>query len=346
MNLRIQLRIRARTDPKGLMRKHLLMLAVILTVGTGCDNVEWGGIDVELKPPPESARPVSVEVGQNDPPGPKNYSGPLLLAGIRNGERADFVVVGEVHPDVLREFPDARFPEDQGRLAALTAPGTEWVLFSDGVRVGRMVTEASGPAEGFCGSRTEVSGVVELVPSAAGAERLLAMPASDASPRPYEPYRAIRHQYDQRVATLTIAGDALRDYSAVYPPLGMLDARDHIQAYQLRHAPGEAVAATFMHEDELTIAPPGSRAYALFVIGEQDGAEYDMAYTWYREVDAEGKGAPRYFDHLDWDNDGTDEILLDVLGANRRWFAALGRRDGTWARTFQDSCGSSSAAGG
>ena len=34
------------------MRKHLLVLAVILTAGTGCDNVEWGEFRVELKPPP------------------------------------------------------------------------------------------------------------------------------------------------------------------------------------------------------------------------------------------------------------------------------------------------------
>ena len=80
-------------------------------------------------------------------------------------------------------------------------------------------------------------------------------------------------------------------------------------------------------------------------MGEQAGEEYREAYTWYREVDTEGKGAPRYFDHLDWDGDGTDEILLDVLGSNRRWFAALSYRDGAWARTFQDSCGSSASGG-
>ena len=42
--------------PKSLMRKHLLAIAVILTVATGCDNVAWGGIDFEVQPPPVSSR--------------------------------------------------------------------------------------------------------------------------------------------------------------------------------------------------------------------------------------------------------------------------------------------------
>jgi hypothetical protein len=328
------------------MRKHLLALTVILTVGTGCDNVEWGSVSVEIVPPPESSRAPNVEVEPTEQSGPDNFTGPILLAGVRSGERASFVVVGEVHPDALRSFPDPDFPEDEARLAALVTPGSEWVLFSEGVRVGRMVTEAAGSAAAYCGTRASVSGVVELVPSAAAAERLLALPAESAAGRPYEPYRAIGHVYDQRVASLTIAGDALREHGAVWPTLGVLDARDHIQAFQLRNAPAQAVAATFMQEDELAIGPPGPRAYALFVMGEQTGSDYRETYAWYREVDAEGKGAPRYFDHLDWDGDGTDEILLDVLGATRRWFAVLSHRDGEWVRTFQDSCGSGSSEGG
>lgn len=331
------------------MRKHLLVLAVILTAATGCDNVEWGEFRVELKPPPERERAASSEVESaplSSSSGPENVDGALLLAGVRNGERATFTLVGEVLPEGLTMFPDARFPEDADRLAAATAPGSEWVLFSEGVRVGRMVTESASQAPGFCGERATLTGVVELVPSAASAERLLAMPASDGEGRGYEPYRAVVHDYDQRVASLTIAQEVIRDVGATWPTQGVLDARDHVQAFQLRNAPGEAIAATFMQADELDVRPPGPRAYALFVMGEIVGGAYQQSYSWYREVDAEGKGAPRYFDHLDWDGDGTDEILLDVFGANRRWFAALSHRDGEWVRTFQDACGSGSAGGG
>lgn len=329
------------------MRKHLLVLAGILTAGTGCDNVEWGEFRVELKPPPPLEQAASVEVEPSQSlTGPENQRGPLLLAGVRDGERASFVLVGEVLQEALATFPDPRFQEDETRLAEIAAVGTELTLFSEGVRVGRMVTEEVSETQSYCGRRPVLSGVVELVPSAATAERLLAMPAADALGRGYEPYREVGHVYAQRVATLTIAQDAIREFGATWPTQGVLDARDHLQAFQLRNTPGEAIAATFMFEDELVVGPPGPRAYALFVIGEGSGEEYERSYWWYREVDTEGKGAPRYFDHLDWDGDGTDEILLDVFGASRRWFAALSYQDGAWARSFQDDCGSGSAGGG
>ena len=40
------------------MRKHLLVVAVILTAGTGCDNVEFGGIQVALRSPEPAERPA------------------------------------------------------------------------------------------------------------------------------------------------------------------------------------------------------------------------------------------------------------------------------------------------
>ena len=101
-----------------------------------------------------------------------------------------------------------------------------------------------------------------------------------------------------------------------------------------------------MYEDELAVSSPGQGAYALFVIGEQVGDAHESVYVWYRAVDTAGKGAPRYFDHLDWDDDGAQEILLDVFGSNRRWFAGLGQTDGSWVLTFQDVCAAGSTPGG
>jgi hypothetical protein len=329
------------------MRKHLLAITVILTVATGCDNVAWGGIDVEVRPPP--AAPEGVNEGDDaasTEDGPVNVDGPILLAGTRDGARASLVVVGELLPEGLSAFPDPRFPEDIERLAGLTATGSTWILFSEGVRVGRLIADGSAPADVFCGDRTEISGVVELVPDAAPAQRFLALSAPDAEDRPYEEFRPIQHVYDQRVATIAIAGEAIPRAGAPWPEGGVLDARDHIHAFQLRNILGQTVAATFVAQDELAVGPPRQGAYALFMLGHQAGAEYREAFTWYRAVDTEGKGAPRYFDHLDWNGDGSDEILLDVFGSNRRWFAVLSQRSGSWVRTFQDACGSGSAGQG
>jgi hypothetical protein len=325
--------------PKSLMRKHLLAIALIITVAPGCDNVGWGGIDLEIGPPPDSDPQPVVEQEPEAAPSPAPPIGPVLLAGTRDGERADFVVVGQVEADALRSFPDSTFPHDHDQLAEVSAPGAEWIVFSEGVRVGRMIVERSGPAADFCGSRVAISGIVEVVPSAAGAQRLLALPVDYASARPREAYREIAHAYDQRVGTLSIAGEAIPRYGARWPALGVLDARGHIQAFQLRNTPGQSVAATFLVDDDIAVGAPGARAYSLFIIGQQENNQYREAFSWYREADVEGKGVPTYFDHLDWNNDGTDEILLDVFGATDRWFASLSRRDSGWVRSYEDSCG-------
>ena len=293
--------------------RSLLAVAVILTAGTGCDNVEFGGIHVELRSPEPASRQAVVNVEQTTAAGPVNVHEPILLAGVREGARGRFTVVGEVHPDALRPFPDPRYIDDAERIAELTVPGTEWAVFSEGVRVGRLIVESAGNAIGYCGSRTEVNGIVELVATAADAERLLAMPAAEVD-QPYEEYQALSHVYDQRVATLTIAGDAIPRVGARWPELGTLDARDHIQAFQLRNTPGQSVAATFVVDDALEVGAAGQRAYSLFVLAHQRDAGYTEAYTWYQDAAADGKAAPRYFDHLDWDGDGADEILLDVFG--------------------------------
>jgi hypothetical protein len=326
------------------MRKHLLAIALIITGAPGCDNVGWGGMDFEVRSPPEPQVEAATEAEAETTVEPERTEGPILLAGLRDGERADMVVVGEIVADALRTFPDPAHPEDAERLTELTSAGAEWVLFSEGVRIGRFIVERSGPASGFCNGRLALSGVVELVPSASGAERLLALPPDVGSERGREPYEQHQHVYDQRVASLSIAGEAIPRYGASWPEQGVLDARDHIQAFQLRNTPGQSIAATFMSGDELAIGAPPQDAYSLFIIGQQrQGAEYAEAYSWYQDAGASGKAAPRYFDHLDLNDDGTDEIVLDVFGANARWFAGLSRRNGQWMRTFNDRCGGPAA---
>jgi hypothetical protein len=321
------------------MRRHLLTIGLILIGATGCDNVGWGGVEWAVMPPPTAPVDPDTDTTTVVEEATLNVDHPILLAGIRDGARATLTVVGEVEGDALTPFPDPRFDSDLERLATLTAPGAEWILFSEGVRVGRLVADQAGTSTGFCGSPVTISGMVELVPSAATVERLLALPAADAGDRAYGEYLELQDDYDQRVASLEIAQAAIPEYGATWPREGVLDARKHIQAFDVSGTPGPFIAATFLYQDNLAVGPPGPDAYSLFVVGEEVSGTHRGVYTWYRSVDPDGKGAPRYFDHLDWNGDGSEEVLLDVLGPNRRWFAVLARRDGAWVRTFQDACG-------
>lgn len=325
------------------MRRHLLAIAVILTVATGCDNVGWGGVRVDWVPPPDAPSVAQADSLAADTAAAPEPPGPLLLAGVRDGSRATLVAVGEVHGGTL-EPPGSHEPAEA--VQAHTAPGTEWVLFAEGVRVGSMVADQAGMAGDFCPPRPTVSGVVEVVPTASSADRFIALPAEVASTRDYGDFEHLSDVYDQRVASLNLATAAIRNVQATYPPNGLVRARQDIEIFRTTGSAGPSIAATFMYRDTLAVAPPGQGAYALFVLGHQVGGDYRESFVWYRAVDTEGKGAPQYFGHLDWDGDGHDEILLDVYGANRRWFAGLAQDGGQWTRTFQDTCGSPSSTGG
>lgn len=323
------------------MRRRWLTIAVILTAPSGCDNVRWGGVDVRLDAPPvraEAATAPGKAEAKDSTPLPELPTGPLLFAGTRAGDSATLVVVGEVKGSSLGALPsDDQVPRFREYLTArLLAPGTDLILFAGGVRVGRMTVASTGVDPRFCVARPTVTGVVELVPEAAAAQRFMALPASAAVTRSYEPYHDYHHDYDQRVASLNLAAAAIPTVGAAWPP-ALLEARADIQAFRLSGT--DAIAATFLYQDRLAVAAPQDGTYSLFLVGTAQPGGYRESYVSYRPAADDGKGAPRYFDHLDWDGDGTPEILLDVFGASKRWFSGLGERGGQWVQTFEDPCG-------
>lgn len=324
------------------MRRRWLLFAVILTAPYGCDNVTWGGVDVRLQdPPPKVAAEAKAEAGvEEGVPLPELPTGPILLAGNRDGDSATLVAVGEVRADGLAPFPsEAEAPGFLEHFSkTMLAPGTELVLFSEGARIGRLTVTETTTDTRFCVPRASVTGVLEVTPGASAARRLMALVDTGAVRRPYAPFRTWEHDYDQRVASLALASDAIPVVGAAWPP-SLLESRADIQALHLPESNDNTVAATFLVADRLAAAEPGSGAYALFVMGSGGSRGYTSDFVWYRDAGRQGKGAPRYFGHLDWNRDGRSEILLDVFGAKSRWFAAIAERNGAWVETFQDPCG-------
>ncbi len=245
--------------------------------------------------------------------------------------------------DGLRPFPTEA--ETPGFIAELNrvrfAPGSELVLFASGVRVGRLTVTGTGvDTDRFCAPRASVRGVVEILPGAAQARRILALADTAAAHRPYAPFRPIETDYAQRTASLAMASAALPQVGAPWPP-SLLEARADVQSFRLPESDAPSVASTFLYNEELAASAPGPNAYSVFLMGTRAPGGYQTDYVWYRRAAEDGKGAPRYFDHLDLNGDGSSEVLLDVFGARNRWFAALARRNGTWVRSFQDPCGES-----
>lgn len=316
------------------MRRHLLATAAILTVASGCDNVAWGGVEMELMPPPpaEPGTPAEAAAVPEEPAPPPEVARPLLLAGLRDDAAATMVVVGELTDSgVVAATPIS--------LADGATPGSEWILFADGVRVGRMRAETVEPAQTYCSATPALSGTIELVPTAAAVERFIAIPASEATDVAYEPHRALEDQYDQRVASLTFAQEAIPRLGAEWPEGGVLPTRADIQAFQPAGTTSPTLAASYVYRDGFSVGDPAQGAYTLFNLSSEQGGRFHETFLWFQEADSLGKAVPRYFGHADVDGDGEGEVVLDVFGAERRWHAVLEQTDGGWTRSFESPCG-------
>jgi len=315
------------------MRRHLLATAVILTAASGCDNVAWGGVDVQLVPPPAAEPGTPAEAAPPpEPPPPPEVARPLLLAGTRAGSTGTLVVVGELSGDGI-------VPATATSIASGAVEGSEWILFAEGVRVGRMTADAVGPAEQFCATTPALTGTVELVPSAGAIERLAALPAAEAGGVQHQPVPVHEHDYDQRVASLTYAQEAIPRIGADWPDGGVLPTRQEMYSFQPAGTESPTFAASYVYRDGPRVGAPPSGAYSLFILAARQGGEFRETFEWFHAADSIGKSVPRYFSHLDVDRDGEGEIILDVFGADRRWHAVLEQDDGVWAKSFESPCG-------
>ena len=316
---------------------------MILTGLTACDNVSWGGVELRLEAPPAAetgAAEADTAAVEEETPPPLDLE-PVLYTVERNDDSVRVTPVAVLGPSGLRSFPsEAEIPDVVARFREeRMGPGRRFVLYSGGRRVGSLYTGSSQAVDTtFCVPRPAVTGRVELVPSAVEVERFLAVPADSGDARPPDDFQRMTSTRAQRVASLNMAAALFSTMQIQWPP-SIVEARADIRIFRPRGAETELIAATFLYGDSLTTGPAPPNAYSLFFLGEQIEGDFDPTYVRYREVGVDGKAAARFVDHMDWDDDGSDEILLQVYGVESRWFAALQRDEaGEWRETFREGC--------
>lgn len=324
----------------GRVPRRLLLVGIVITA-SACDNVSWGGMEVGLQRHSADTLRLEVDSVGADAHPPLSLSvGPLLYAGIRDGHRASIFPVAEMTEGGLRPLPVGPEGEELTRqlLASRLRPGEELTLFHQGVRIGTLEIEESRRSDGpYCGARSQAMGHLQLTPDAATAQRFLALERRQGRQYPFGGFEELRNVYDQRVASLALGSEAIPVVGAPWPP-SLLEIRQDLQVFQLSGQDAPAIMATFLYRDQLQVGPAPAEAYSLMVLGEPRASNFNLTFTWYRPVGSEGKGAPRYFSRLDWDGDGDEEILLEVLGEENRWFAAMNRGPDGWVLTYQDPC--------
>lgn len=324
----------------------LLLVVVILTLTTGCDNVEWSGAEVALRPPPE------VEVLETPVEGEEEMErrldpirlGPLLYLVERMGpDRAGITPVAVLSGDGYEPLPDPagdpdffeRFPLERWEA------GTEFVLFAQGERVGTLTSDGSSAVdESFCLPRARGHGILELRGGLPPVERFLALRRSDLDtvPSALGPHRVVEMNDDLRNASLDAARTLITRLSIPWPPT-VLGIRERIDSY----VDGEGrltVVASFVFGDELAVGTPAPTAYALLVITrENEAGEFEPVFSWYQREDSGGKAFPGFLAGHDVRRSGTPDLLLEVFGDEGRGLAVLDTGGEDWEITYLDACG-------
>lgn len=337
---------RLEAEPVAGLAHRALAWLVILALVSGCDNVEWGGASIALRPPPPAVVGTDTAVAVDDSaqasevPPPPLPDGPVLFAGTRTGETLRLVPLFEFRGDSIIEL--TREDDAPGYIEhfnrTLLSPGAEFTVFADGVRVGTMVAESSGVTEDWCAPRPVVTGTPELVPSASGATRFLALSRGDAPAGPHATGAFPAVETEHRQASLRLAQTAIMRESALWPD-DLAQARADLAVTRLAPDADPTVVATFMFRDRLAVEDPGTPvAYGLLVVGSQTEDRYLLDHTWYRRIGDDGKAAPRFVQQFDWDADGHPEVLLEVMGTEARWPAVLEWVDGEWSVAYEAGC--------
>ena len=325
------------TDTSGKRRTSAVarLAAPLILIGLGgCDNVEWGGAQLSIVPPPPSAEAPESEIEAAE----RLPDGPVVYYVRRDSAAAEVIPIGVVADDGMEPIDPGGDPEAFGSrfIAAYLREGAELTLFNRGRRAGTMIVDSAYmPTGEVCNPLPRATGEFELSGGAAEATEFLAMArtqAPDGRALPGDP------AVDRRMQVLgpIMAERALRARSAQLP--AWASATRQIFPFPVSASRDLAFTATFLVDDELQVGNDDT-GYSLFMVYTPEAQTgYDTAFVAFTDYPREGKAARRVVDFLDWDRDGTPELLLEVYGTRNRWFETVGRTEAGWEQTLRERC--------
>jgi hypothetical protein len=315
---------------------------LLMVIGlAGCDNVEWGGLDISVVTPPPTAAPVDGEIEAAD----RLPDRPILYHVTRQGDRATIVPVAEVDDDRLESIGAGDDPDTFGArfIAAFLRQGSELTLFRNGRRAGTLIVDSAYvPTADVCRRLPRAVGTVELAGAAGDAVEFLAMARTQAPPGTVMPGRTLEPGRRMEVVGNIMAERALRARRAQLPNWAV--ARRQIHPFPVAGTQDLGFTATYLVGDQMQIGGDDT-GYSLFIVyTPQPPAGYDTAYVNFTSYPVDRKAAPRTIDFLDWNRSGQVDLLLEVYGTRSSWFEAVSRVDDQWRRTFREQCDAPGAA--
>jgi hypothetical protein len=308
----------------------------LMVIGLGgCDNVEWGGIDLAIQAPPPRTGPVTADVAV----GERLPAGPLLYYVHRDTAGATVIPVGEIIDERLEPIRPGDDPVAFGDrfISAYLRQGAELTLFRRGRRAGTLIVDSAAvPTGPACQPLPRATGAIEISDAADTVSEFLAMARTQAPDGRMLPGGSLEPERRMQVVGNILAERVLRSRGAQLPNWSR--ARRQLQPFPVSETRDLGFTATFLVDDELRVGND-DQGYSLFVVyTPQAQTGYDTTFVDYVSYTAAGKAAPRVIDFLDWDRDGSVELLLEVYGTRNSWFEAVGPVDGEWRRVFRHRC--------
>ncbi|MEJ2216026.1 MAG: hypothetical protein P8099_05360 [Gemmatimonadota bacterium] len=321
----------------GIRRITPLAALLIVTLATGCDNVDWGGIRVSIvHPAPRGGKLTTAAKA----PGERLPEGPVLFY-VRvdsAGHRGVIYPVAEIQSSGLGALtPVDPAVYEPAFIHQHFEAGTRYLLFRRGQQSGMLTVDSAGnAAPDACRPLPHGIGDVKLDRNTEVREFLaLVRPrAATAEPTPPKPPTIDRRM---RFVAPILANQALDARHAALPT-DWSHALAQLTAFPVEGSDDAAFAATFLVGDTLAqgLDDVGESLFYVAVPRAQVG--YDTVYVRFADYANTGKSAPRLIDYLDWNHDGQPDLLLDVYTTRRSHFMAVGGTDDNWHTLLDETC--------
>ncbi len=308
--------------------------AVLMVIAlTGCDNVEWGGVEVAVVPPPPKSGPAETQLGEVE----ELPQGAILYLVTRDSTRTTAVPVAEIADGETRPIRMGDDPKTYGDrfISSFLRAGGELTLFRHGRRAGTLLIDSASVQPAGCTVLPVAVGRAELSGRTGDATEFLAMARTQAPQGVVLAPDSLEVEPRMQVVGNILAERILRDRHAQLPNWSR--ARRQLFPFPVEGSQDLGFTATFLVDDALEVGDD-DQGYSLFVLYTPQAQTYDTAYVEFTSYTASGKAAPRVVDFLDWNRDGSVELLLDVYGTRDSWFTAIGKTEGGWQQIMNARC--------
>jgi len=310
---------------------------LILTALPGCDNVDFGNVDVQVVPPPPPSGTREIAPDAQTFADLGLPSGTVLFHVVKGSGGAQVIPVAEVSGDSLRTLrrPAGVSPEayETRFREAVLEPGSQLELFRRGASVGTLTLSGTGPATA-CGIPT-ATGTATTVAAAADVGEFLAF-RRGLAPEVRGEYSP--PQVNGSIRTYaSIVAERLVLQNGLPRPRSWPGAQRDLQAIEVVPGGNPEMAATYLVGDQLAVGPADPEGYSVFYMaGYETRSGYTPFYQEVRDYRRTGKGAPKLVDYLNWNGAGGTDILVQVFGANEAWYEAISQdQGGRWGKVWE-----------